>query len=145
MTAASAPMSVPADSSHRTTFLGIAVAATVVHMAMMIPGYSEDGDFEARDFAIVFAVSLVVGALVFLVVVPGGGATTALLLAIVAIASIVVFWAGVTLPLAAAGAITGWRARQTGARTQIATIAVALSVLATVALVAVIIGDAVAN
>ncbi len=145
MTAASAPMSVPADDTQRTTFLGIAVAATVMHMAMMIPGYSEDGDFQARDFAIVFAVSLVVGALVFLLVVPGGGATTALVLGIVAVASIVVFWAGITLPLAAAGAVTGWRARQTGTRAQLATIAVALSVLAAVALVAVIIGDAVAN
>jgi hypothetical protein len=138
-------MSVPADNTHRTTLLGIAVAATVVHMAMMIPGYSEDGDFQARDFAIVFAVSLVVGALVFLLVVPGGGATTALVLGILAIASIVVFWAGITLPLAAAGAVTGWRARQTGAQKQLATIAIALSVLAAVALVAVIIGDAVAN
>lgn len=145
MTAASAPMSVPADNTHRTTFLGIAVAATVVHMAMMIPGYSEDGDFQARDFGIVFAVSLVVGAVVFLLVVPGGGATTALVLGIVAVASIVVFWAGITLPLAAAGAVTGWRARQSGARTQLATIAVALSVLAVIALVAIIIGDAVAN
>jgi hypothetical protein len=138
-------MSVPADNTHRTTFLGIAVAATAVQMAMMIPGYSEDGDFQARDFAIVFAVSLVVGALVFLFVVPGGGATTALVLGIVAVASIVVFWAGITLPLAAAGAVTGWRARQAGTRAQLATIAVALSVLAAVALVAVIIGDAVAN
>ena len=145
MTAASAPMSVPADNTHRTMFLGIAVAATVVHMAMMIPGYSEDGDFQARDFAIVFAVSLLVAVLVFLLVVPGGGATTALVLGIVAVASIVVFWAGITLPLAAAGAVTGWRARQTGTRAQLATIAVALSVLAAVALVAVIIGDAVAN
>jgi hypothetical protein len=127
------------------TLLGMAVAATVVHMAMMIPGYSEDGDFQARDFAIVFAVSLVVGALVLLFVVPGGGATTGLVLGIVAVASIVVFWAGITLPLAAAGAVTGWRARQTGVRTQIATVAVALSVLAAVALVAVIIGDAAAN
>jgi len=138
-------MSVPADNTQRTTFLGVAVAATVMHMAMMIPGYSEDGDFQARDFAIVFAVSLVVGALVFLLVVPGGGATTALVLGIVAVASIVVFWAGITLPLAAAGAVTGWRARQNGPQTLIATIAVALSVLAAVALVAVIIGDAVAN
>jgi hypothetical protein len=54
-------------------------------------------------------------------------------------------WDRIRLPLAAAGAVTDWRARQTGARTQLATIAVALSVLATVALVAVIIGDAVAN
>jgi hypothetical protein len=145
VTAASDPMSVPADNTNRTTYLGIAVVATVVQMAMMIPGYSEDGDFQAREFAIGFVVSLVVGALVFLLVVPDGGATTAIVLGIVAVASIVVFWAGITLPLAAAGAVTGWRARQTGAKTQIATIAVALSVLAAVALVAVIIGDAVAN
>jgi hypothetical protein len=143
VTAASAPMSVPADNINRMTLLGVAVAATVVHMALMIPGYSEDGDFQARDFAIVFGVSLVVGALVFLLVVPGGGTTTGLVLSVVAVASIVVFWAGITLPLAAAGAITGWRARRTGVRTQIAT--VALSVLAAVALVSVIIGDAVAN
>jgi len=114
-------------------------------MAMMIPGYSEDGDFQASEYAITFAISLVVGILVFLLVVPGGGATTALVLGIVAVASIVVFWAGITLPLAAAGAVTGWRARKTGRRAQLSTIAVALSVLAAVALVAVIVGDAVAN
>jgi O-antigen ligase len=145
VTAASAPLSVPADNTHRRKYLGIAVTASVVHMVMMIPGYSEDGDFQARDYAIIFAVSLVVGALVFLFVVPGGGATTALVLGIVAVASIVVFWAGITLPLAAAGAVTGWRVRKTGDRAQLATIAVALSALAAVALVAVIIGDAVAN
>jgi len=61
------------------------------------------------------------------------------------VASIGVFWAGITLPLAAAGAVTGWRVRNTGDRAQLATIAVALSALAAVALVAVIVGDAVAN
>jgi hypothetical protein len=144
MTAASAPLSMPA-ANPRLKYLGVAVAATVVQMAMMIPGYSEDGDFQASEYAITFVVSLVVGILVFLLVVPRGGATTALVLSIVAVASIVVFWAGITLPLAVAGAVTGWRARKTARRAQLATIAVALSVLAAVALVAVIVGDAVAN
>ena len=145
MTAASAPMSVPADSVNRRTYAGIAVAATVLHMAMMIPGYSEDGDFQAAEFAVVSAISLVVGLAVFLLVVPRGGATTALVLGVVAVVSVVVFWAGITLPLAAAGAVTGWQARRTGDRAPLATIGLALSVFAAVALVAVIIGDAAAN
>jgi hypothetical protein len=114
-------------------------------MLMMIPGYNEDGEFMTGEFLVVLAISFVVGALVFLFVVPGGGAMTAVVLAVVALLSILVFWAGLTLPLAAAGGLTAWRARQGGDRPGLATAALVLASVAAVALVAVIIGDAVAN
>jgi hypothetical protein len=122
-----------------------AVLASVVHMLMMIPGYNEDGEFQTADFAVILAISLAVSILLFLFAVPGGGATTALVIAVVALASVLVFWAGLTLPLAAAGAVTAWRSRQSGDRPGMATAALALSALAAVALVAVIIGDATAD
>ena len=78
-------------------------------------------------------------------VVPNGGAVSALILAVVALASVLIFWAGITLPIAAAAAVIAWRARAAGERPGMATGALALSVLAGVALVAIIIGDAIAN
>jgi hypothetical protein len=90
-------------------------------------------------------VSLVVAALVFVFVVPGGGAVTGVVLGAVALVSVVVFWAGVTLPLAAAAGLVGWRARQGGERPGLANAALALAAVAAVALVAIIIGDAAAN
>jgi hypothetical protein len=90
-------------------------------------------------------VSLVVAALVFVFVVPGGGAVTGVVLGAVALVSVVVFWAGFTLPLAVAAGLVGWRGRQGGERPGLANAALALAVVAAVALVAIIIGDAVAN
>ena len=129
----------------RGRYLGIAVAASVAHMLMMIPGYNEDGEFDTTGYLSVFVVSLVVSALVFTFIVPRGGAVAALILSAVALASVVIFWAGLTLPLAAAGGVAAWRARQAGDRVGMATAALALSVVVAVALVAIIIGDAVSN
>jgi hypothetical protein len=129
----------------RGKYLGIAVAASVAHMAMMIPGYNENGDFDTTGYLSVFLVSLVVSGLVFTFIVPRGGAVAALVLSLVALASVLIFWAGLTLPFAAAGAVAAWRARQAGDRAGMATAALALSVVAAVALVAIIIGDAVSN
>jgi hypothetical protein len=70
---------------------------------------------------------------------------TALVLSVVALASLLIFWAGLSLPLAAAGAVAAWRARQAGDRVGRATAALAVSVVTAVALVAIIIGDAVSN
>jgi hypothetical protein len=63
----------------------------------------------------------------------------------VALVSVLIFWAGFTLPLAVAAGLVGWRARQGGERPGLANAALALAVVAAVALVAIIIGDAVAN
>ena len=86
-----------------------------------------------------------VAALVFVFVVPGGGAVTGVVLGAIALVSVLIFWAGVTLPLAVAAGFVGWRARQGGERPGLANAALVLAVVAAVALVAIIIGDAVAN
>lgn len=142
MTTASAPIFAPVS---RTRYLLIGAAASVAHLLMMIPGYTEDGKFQSAEWLVSLLISLVVAGLLFTFVVPGGGAVTALVLGIVALASVLVFWAGITLPLAAAGALTAWRARATGDSSNKATAALAVSVLAAVALIAIIIGDAVSS
>lgn len=142
MTSEAAPAPLAGD---RNKLLGIAVAASVLHMLLMIPGYNEDGEFQTPEFVVILIISLVVSCALFLFAVPRGGATTALILSILALVSIVVFWAGLTLPFAAAGAFTAWRRRQAGDGSTLVTVALALSVLAAAALVAVIIGDATSN
>ena len=138
---------VPSATPHESRIrdLGLAVAASVVQMAMMIPGYNEDGSFQTAEWFIMLAVSLAVGLLIFAFVVPRGGTVTGLVLGVLALLSVLVFWAGVTLPLAAAAAVVGWRARQAGDQGTQATVVLALSALSAVGLVAIIIGDAVAN
>jgi hypothetical protein len=114
-------------------------------MLMMIPGYNEDGSFQTTEWVVILLISLVLAGLLFTFVVPGGGAVTAMVLGAVALVSVLVFWAGLTLPLAAAGAVTAWRARASADRSGLATVALAVSVAAAVALVAIIIGDAVSS
>jgi hypothetical protein len=133
------------SSVSRTRYLLIAAAASVAQMLMMIPGYNEDGEFQVGEWIIVLLISLVVSVALFTFVVPKGGAVSALVLAILGLASVLVFWAGLTLPFAAAAAVISWRARASGERTGMATAALALSIVAMVALVAIIIGDAIAN
>jgi hypothetical protein len=137
----------PIHSSHpvsRTHLLPIAVAASVVQMAMMIPGYNEGGDFQVGPWLSVLAFSLVVGGLVFAFVVPTGRPLLGAVVGGIALASVLVFWAGVTLPLAAAAATMGWQARE-GEERALAWTAVGMAAVSTVALVAIIIGDALAN
>jgi hypothetical protein len=129
----------------RTRYLLIAAVAAIAQMLMMIPGYSEDGELQVGEWLIVLLISLVVSAALFTFVVPKGGAVSALVLAIVGLASVLVFWAGLTLPFAAAAAVISWRSRAAGERTGMATAALAVSILAAVALVAIIIGDAVSS
>ena len=138
---------VPSATPHesRVRDLGLAVAASIVQMAMMIPGYNEDGSFQTAEWFIMLAVSLAVGLLVFYFVVPRGSTVAGLVLGVLALLSVLVFWAGVTLPLAAAAAVVGWRARQAGEDRTRATVVLALGALSAVAVVAIIIGDAVAN
>ena len=142
MTAASAPLPTPVS---RTRYLLIAAVAAIVQMLMLIPGYSEDGEFQVGEWLIVLLISLILSAALFTFVVPNGGAVSALVLAIAALVSVLVFWAGLTLPLAAAAAVTSWRSRASGERLGMATAALAVSLVAAAAVVAIIIGDAVAN
>jgi hypothetical protein len=129
MTAESAPAAVPAD---RNRLLGIAAAASILHLLMMIPGYNEDGDFDAVPWLVVLVISLVVSVALFLLVVPRSNPVVALVLSVVAL----------TLPLAAAGFFTAWGARQSGNRSGLVTAALAVAAVAAVALVAIIIADA---
>ena len=134
-----------APQMSRVRYLSLAVGASLVQMAMMIPGYSEDGSFQATEWLTVLAISLAVGLLVFAFAVPHGGAMTGIVLGAVAVLSTLVFWAGVTLPLAAAAIVVGWRLLQSGEHRTPAIVAMALGALGVVAVVAIIIGDAIAN
>jgi hypothetical protein len=126
----------------RVHLLALAVAASVIHLLMMIPGYSDHEEFQTLTWLGVLAFSLVVSVLLFVLVVPGRGAITGIVLGVVALVSVVVFWAGVTLPLAAAAGAVGWRA-WTERHDKAAGAALLLSALTTVALVAIIISDAI--
>ena len=134
-----------APQTSRARYLGLAVGASLVQMAMMIPGYSDNGSFQTMEWLSVLAISLVVGLLVFAFAVPHGGVVTGLVLGVVAVLSILVFWAGVTMPLAAAAIVVGWRLRESGEHRTPAAIVLALGGLSLVALVAIIIGDAISN
>jgi hypothetical protein len=142
MTAEPASAAGPVD---RNRLLGIGAAASILHLLLMIPGYNEDGDFDAAAWVVVLLISLVVSLALFLFVVPRANPVTALVLGVVALLSVLVFWAGLTLPLAAAGWFSAWRAREAGPRSGLVTAALALSVVAAVAVVAIIIGDAASN
>jgi hypothetical protein len=138
----SAPSATPDLTRSRT--LMVAIAASAVQMLMMVPGYSEDGSFQLREWLVVLAISLVLGVTLFLFVVPKGGVTVGVVLGALAVASVLVFWAGITLPLAAASAAVGWRLRRDGNTAAGPVVVLALAALAAVALVAIIISDAVA-
>jgi hypothetical protein len=123
----------------------VAIAVSVVQMLMMIPGYSEDDSFQFGAWLVVLAVSIVISVAIFLFAVPRAGLAVGLVLGIVGLASVLVFWAGITLPLAAAAAVVGWRLRRGGNTAAGPLVVLALAVVTAVALVAIIIGDAVAN
>jgi hypothetical protein len=138
-----APSAAPQMS--RARYLSLAVGASLAQMAMMIPGYSDAGSFQTMEWLTVLAISLAVGLLVFAFAVPHAGAVTGIVLGAVAVLSTLVFWAGVTLPLAAAAIVVGWRLRESGEHRTPAIVTLALGALSVVALVAIIIGDALAN
>jgi len=136
----SIPAAVPASS--RLRYLFVAVAASVINLVMMIPGYSEDGDFQAGAWFSMLSISLVVSLGLFAFVVPRGGVVTGLVLGVLGLLSVIVFWAGLTLPIAAAAAVTGWHERQHGDRPGLATAALAIAAVSAVMLIAIIIVDA---
>lgn len=123
----------------------VAIAASVVQMLMLIPGYSEDESFQFGEWLVVLAISAVLSVGLFLFAVPRGGVTAGIVLGALALVSVLVFWAGITLPLAAAAAAVAWRLRRDGNTAAGPVVVLALAVVATVALVAIIIGDAVSN
>ena len=124
----------------------VAIAASVVQMLMMIPGYSEDESFQFGEWLVVLAISAVVSVALFLFAVPRGGVTAGIVLgALALVSSVLVFWAGITLPLAAGAAAVAWRLRRDGNTTAGPVVVLALAVVATVALVVIIIGDAVSS
>jgi hypothetical protein len=138
MTAA-VPSATP--SASRARYLSIGVAASVLHLLIMIPGYTEKGTFAYRPWLVVLAISLVVSLGLFAFVVPRAGAVTGVVLGVVALLSVLVFWAGLTLPIAAAAAVVGWRERQHAERRAMATVALALGGVTIVALIVIIVGD----
>lgn len=134
-------MPAPTTASSRVRYVSLAVAASVVHLLMMIPGYSDAGSFQTLEWLSVLAFSLVVSVALFLGVVPRRGAKTGIVLGVVALVSVLVFWAGVTLPLAAAAGTIGWRIYH-DRQDKPAGVAVVLAALSVVALVAIIVSDA---
>ena len=141
--ATSNPSAIPDLTRSRSVV--VASAASVVQMLMMIPDYSEDGSFQFGEWLVVLVISLVLSVALFLFAVPKRGLTAGIVLGVLAVASVVVFWAGITLPLAAAAAAVGWRLRRDGNTAAGPVVVLALAAVATVALVAIIIGDAIAN
>ena len=139
----SVPSALPASSRVRT--LSVPVVASVINLLIMIPGYSEDGRFQAGPWFIMLTISLILGLALFVFVVPRAGAVTGLVLGAVALLSVIVFWTGLTLPIAAAAAVIGWRERHRSDRRALATAAVALAAVSAVALIAIIVVDAVSS
>ena len=86
-----AAMPSAAPSWSRLRYLSVAVAASVIQLLMMIPGYSEGGQFQTVPWLSMLAVSIVVSVLVFAFVVPRAGAVTSLVLGVVALLSVAVF------------------------------------------------------
>jgi hypothetical protein len=123
----------------------VAIASSAIQMLMLVPGYGEDGSFQLGEWLVVLAISLVLSVVLFLFVVPRGRVTAGIVLGALALASLVAFWAGITLPLAAASAAVGWRLRRAGNTAAGPVVVLALAAVAALALVAITIGDAVAN
>jgi Na+/melibiose symporter-like transporter len=139
----SMPSALPTSSRLRN--LSLPVGAAVINLLIMIPGYIQDGRFQAGPWFVMLAISLVVGLALFVFVVPRAGAVTGLVVGAVALLSVIVFWTGLTLPIAAAAAVIGWRERHRSDRRGLATAAVALAAVSAVALIAIIIVDAVSS
>jgi hypothetical protein len=102
----------------RTLFAVGSFAVAAVLTA--IGSFSGSGDDELRTWLVVLAVTAVAVGILFWVVVPrleGGLGGAALVVAIVAVVSLVVFWMGLPVPIAAAAACLGLDARdRPGAR-----------------------------
>jgi hypothetical protein len=130
----------------RVRFLLIPTAASAVHMLMLVPGYtSESGIFDLDMWLVALVLSLVSGIAIFAFVVPGAGTRTAAVLAATALASVAVFWFGLTLPLATAAGFAGWRARERGDRRRLGAAALVVVGFTVIALIVVLIEDARVN
>ena len=140
-----APATSAAPDLTRSRAVIVAIASSAIQMLMLVPGYGEDGSFQLGEWLVVLAISLVLSVVLFLFVVPRGRVTAGIVLGALALASLVAFWAGITLPLAAASAAVGWRLRRAGNTAAGPVVVLALAAVAALALVAITIGDAVAN
>ena len=129
----------------RSRAVMVAITASAIQMLMLVPGYSEDGSFQVGEWLVVLTISLVLSVALFLFAVPRGGVIAGIVLGALALLSVLVFWAGITLPLAAASAAVGWRLRREGNAAAGPRVVRVLAALAIVAFVAIVIGDAVAN
>ena len=135
----------PTASPHsRTRLLPLAVGASVAQMLMLIPGYNDAASFQTGAWVSVLVVSLALSLLLFLVVVPGRGPVAGIVLGVLSLLTVVVFWAGVTLPLAAAAGAAAWTGFS-GRQDSKALTGLSLAVLSTFAVVAIIIVDAVSS
>lgn len=123
--------------SDRLGYLPLGAAALLVHALIMIPGYSNDG-FDAGEYFGMVAFSLVVATIVFVFAVPSGGPRTGVLLGVLSMLAAVAFWTMLALPMAAAAATVGKRARPLSRGMGDATVAMAaLAVVATLVITAV--------
>jgi hypothetical protein len=134
-----------AQAAPRTRYLRVGLAASVAHLLLMIPGYTDDGRLQATAYAIVVAISLAVTMLIFLLVVPKAGAVTAVVLGVLAVLTVLAFWLAVTLPLAAAAVVVAVGERAHGRHVGMATAGAALGVIGALLTVAIIISDAVST
>jgi hypothetical protein len=136
---------VPAGAASRASslpLLPVGIAAAFIHAAMMIPGYHHDDKFQTSEWITMTVISVVLAVVLFQFVVPKGGGTSALVLSILGLVTCIAFWAMLSLPLAVAGLVTALRARDRGETDGKVTAALAIGVIAVVALVALVIGDA---
>ena len=129
----------------RSRTLTLALASSVLQMLILIPGYSEDGSLQIGEWLIALATSAAISVTLFLFVIPRAGVTAGIVLGALAVASVLIFWAGITLPLAAAAGVVGWQLRQGGNTSKRQVIVLGLAALAAVAPVAIIVSDTVAN
>ena len=132
-----------APSSTRTRHLATAVAASVLQAVVMIPSYAAGEEFRVGEFAAVLGFSLVVSIALFLFLVPNGGAVTAVVLGALALAGVLVFWALISFPLAAAAATVAVRQRARPEQRTLATVGLVLAVLAVLGVVAAVLTDGV--
>lgn len=132
-------------SVSRLRLVPIGAGASLLHAVMLIPGYSQDGPFEAADWAGMLVVSLVVAGIVFTTAVPGGGPVTAVVLGVVSVLGALAFWVALAFPLAAGAIVVGLRSGPDGRRPRAAAVGLGLGVLAIAATIGITVWDAAAN
>ena len=125
----------------------VALVTSAAFTALGVFGDGTDGaDHGAGGFLVVLAVSAVAVGILFGLVVPRAlagtrSAAVGLGLSIAGLLLVLVFWSGLTPPLAIAGMLLGAHARRTGQRAGAGGTAVAIGALALLGYVAVYVSD----